>query len=159
MVRQQIAWALNKGIKAELKQFWDVELGVTYVPWSKVREEQLEELKEGGILDGDTLAPGSTQMPLKYTLLSTCVSEASLFVSLAEWSAVKKALENPQELTHNGGAESQQPEDAHVLTPLHPTQVIRLSHDFGSKICRRFLFNGGRFFCFCFFFRFRRCSA
>ncbi|XP_019715154.1 splicing factor, arginine/serine-rich 15 isoform X1 [Hippocampus comes] len=93
----KIAWALNKGIKAELKQFWDVELGVTYLPWSKVREEQLEELKEGGILDGDTLAP--------------------------EWTTVKKALENPRELTHNGGAESQQPEDAHVLTPLHPTQV------------------------------------
>uniref|UniRef100_A0A3Q2YRN7 SR-related CTD-associated factor 4a n=1 Tax=Hippocampus comes TaxID=109280 RepID=A0A3Q2YRN7_HIPCM len=70
----KIAWALNKGIKAELKQFWDVELGVTYLPWSKVREEQLEELKEGGILDGDTLAPGSTQMSLKYTLLSPCAS-------------------------------------------------------------------------------------
>ncbi|XP_061557733.1 SR-related and CTD-associated factor 4 isoform X1 [Phycodurus eques] len=93
----KIAWALNKGIKADLKQFWDVELGVTYVPWSKVREEQLEELKEGGTLDLDTLSP--------------------------EWSTVKKALENPEELTHNGGDDSQQPEDAHVLAPLPPTQV------------------------------------
>lgn len=56
----QIAWALNKGIKAEYKQYWDVELGVTYIPWSKVREEQVEELKEGGILDIDSLAPGKT---------------------------------------------------------------------------------------------------
>ena len=56
----QIAWALNKGIKAEFKQYWDVELGVTYIPWSKIREDQLEELKEGGILDGDTLSPGET---------------------------------------------------------------------------------------------------
>lgn len=55
----QIAWALNKGIKSELKQFWDVELGVTYVPWSKIREVQLEELKEGGVLDVETLAPGT----------------------------------------------------------------------------------------------------
>uniref|UniRef100_A0AAZ1Y0G9 SR-related CTD-associated factor 4a n=1 Tax=Oreochromis aureus TaxID=47969 RepID=A0AAZ1Y0G9_OREAU len=47
----KIAWALNKGIKADYKQYWDVELGVTYVPWSKVREDQLEELKEGGMLD------------------------------------------------------------------------------------------------------------
>lgn len=54
----QIAWALNKGIKAEFKQYWDVELGVTYIPWSKIREVQLEELKEGGILDVDTLSPG-----------------------------------------------------------------------------------------------------
>lgn len=55
----QIAWALNKGIKAEFKQYWDVELGVTYIPWSKIKEVQLEELKEGGILDVDTLSPGN----------------------------------------------------------------------------------------------------
>lgn len=57
-VSPQIAWALNKGIKSELKQYWDVELGVTYVPWSKTQEVQLEELKEGGVLDVETLAPG-----------------------------------------------------------------------------------------------------
>lgn len=49
---------MNKGIKADYKQYWDVELGVTYIPWSKVREDQLEELKEGGMLDVDTLSPG-----------------------------------------------------------------------------------------------------
>lgn len=54
----QIAWALNKGIKSEFKQFWNVELGVTYIPWSRIREDQLDELKEGGVLDIDTLSPG-----------------------------------------------------------------------------------------------------
>lgn len=54
----QIAWALNKGIKPEFKSFWDVELGVTYIPWSKITEEQLEELKEGGMLDVETFSPG-----------------------------------------------------------------------------------------------------
>ncbi|XP_077360622.1 SR-related and CTD-associated factor 4 [Festucalex cinctus] len=97
----KIAWALNKGIKADLKQFWNVELGVTYVPWSKVREEQLEELKEGGILDGDTLAP--------------------------EWRTVRKALEKPQQLTHNGGAESQQPDDAHMLPPMQVHPMLGMS--------------------------------
>lgn len=57
-ISSQIAWALNKGIKPEFKQYWDVELGVTYIPWSKIKEVQLEELKEGGILDVDTLSPG-----------------------------------------------------------------------------------------------------
>lgn len=61
-VSPQIAWALNKGIKSELKQYWDVELGVTYIPWSKIREVQLEELKEGGILDVETLAPGKKKI-------------------------------------------------------------------------------------------------
>ncbi|XP_057677380.1 SR-related and CTD-associated factor 4 isoform X2 [Corythoichthys intestinalis] len=93
----KIAWAPNKGIRADLKQFWDVELGVTYVPWSKVREEQLEELKEGGILDLDTLSP--------------------------EWKTVRKALENPEELNHNGGSESQQPDEARGLAPPPSTQV------------------------------------
>uniref|UniRef100_A0A9J8DGC7 SR-related CTD-associated factor 4a n=1 Tax=Cyprinus carpio carpio TaxID=630221 RepID=A0A9J8DGC7_CYPCA len=53
----KIAWALNKGIKAEFKQCWDVELGVTYIPWSKVKMEDLDVFREGGMLDPDTLAP------------------------------------------------------------------------------------------------------
>ncbi|XP_061902748.1 SR-related and CTD-associated factor 4-like [Entelurus aequoreus] len=93
----KIAWALNKGIKADLKEYWNVELGVTYVPWSKVREDQLEELKEGGVLDGDTLSP--------------------------EWSTARKALMNPEELNHNGGAESQQHEEAHLLAAATPAQL------------------------------------
>lgn len=51
----KIAWALNKGIKAEYKQYWDVEIGVTYIPWKKVKPEDLEALCEGGMLDNDTL--------------------------------------------------------------------------------------------------------
>ncbi|KAM9853089.1 SR-related and CTD-associated factor 4-like [Aulostomus maculatus] len=51
----KIAWALNKGIKAAHKKFWDVERGVTYIPWSKVKVEELESYREGGMLDVDTL--------------------------------------------------------------------------------------------------------
>ncbi|XP_032363247.1 SR-related and CTD-associated factor 4 isoform X3 [Etheostoma spectabile] len=53
----KIAWALNKGIKSAHKKFWDVERGVTYIPWSKVKVEELESYREGGILDADTLNP------------------------------------------------------------------------------------------------------
>ncbi|XP_059824109.1 SR-related and CTD-associated factor 4-like [Hypanus sabinus] len=53
----KIAWALNKGMKAEYKQFWDVELGVSYIPWDKVKPEELERLCEGGMLDSETLCP------------------------------------------------------------------------------------------------------
>lgn len=70
----QIAWALNKGIKAEFKQYWDVELGVTYIPWSKIREVQLEELKEGGILDVDTLSPGTNSDTLYCIINIVCFS-------------------------------------------------------------------------------------
>ncbi|XP_029923748.1 SR-related and CTD-associated factor 4-like isoform X2 [Myripristis murdjan] len=53
----KIAWALNKGIKPAHKKFWDVERGVTYIPWSKVKVEELVSYREGGMLDPDTLNP------------------------------------------------------------------------------------------------------
>ncbi|XP_043996907.1 SR-related and CTD-associated factor 4 isoform X2 [Gambusia affinis] len=100
----KIAWALNKGIKPDFKQYWDVELGVTYVPWSKVREEQLEELKEGGMLDMDTLSP--------------------------DWSSMRKTFDHLEEPTHNGRSEQQQPEETQVLpmavAASHPVQVPSL---------------------------------
>ncbi|GAA6232728.1 splicing factor, arginine/serine-rich 15-like isoform X1 [Lates japonicus] len=53
----KIAWALNKGIKPAHKKFWDVERGVTYIPWNKVKVEELESYREGGMLDTETLNP------------------------------------------------------------------------------------------------------
>ncbi|KAK5620722.1 hypothetical protein CRENBAI_019779 [Crenichthys baileyi] len=53
----KIAWALNKGIKPAHKKFWEVEQGVTYIPWSKVKVEELESYQEGGMLDPETLKP------------------------------------------------------------------------------------------------------
>ena len=65
LVNHQIAWALNKGIKPDLKPLWDVELGVTYIPWAKIREDQLEDIQEGGMLDVDTLSPGEQRRALQ----------------------------------------------------------------------------------------------
>ncbi|XP_036269725.1 SR-related and CTD-associated factor 8 isoform X4 [Pipistrellus kuhlii] len=50
-----IAWALNKGVKTEYKQFWDVDLGVTYIPWEKVKVDDLEGFAEGGMIDQETV--------------------------------------------------------------------------------------------------------
>ncbi|TRY83123.1 hypothetical protein DNTS_020642 [Danionella cerebrum] len=60
----KIAWALNKGIKSDFKQYWDVELGVTYIPWSKLKLEDLDVFREGGMLDPDTLAPEWQNTPM-----------------------------------------------------------------------------------------------
>jgi hypothetical protein len=54
----QIAWALNKGVKQEYKQFWDVDLGVTYIPWEKVKLDDLDDFAEGGIIDQETVNDG-----------------------------------------------------------------------------------------------------
>ncbi|KAG8450254.1 hypothetical protein GDO86_002778, partial [Hymenochirus boettgeri] len=61
----KIAWALNKGIKSEYKQYWDVEIGVTYIPWNKVKPEELENFCEGGIIDNDSLCPEWKTLPKK----------------------------------------------------------------------------------------------
>lgn len=54
----QIAWALNKGVKTEYKQFWDVDLGVSYIPWEKVKLDDLEGFAEGGMIDQETVNTG-----------------------------------------------------------------------------------------------------
>ncbi|KAA0701752.1 SR-related and CTD-associated factor 4 [Triplophysa tibetana] len=53
----KIAWALNKGIKSEFKKFWDVERGVTYIPWNKVKPDDIQSYRGGGMLDAETLKP------------------------------------------------------------------------------------------------------
>lgn len=57
----QIAWALNKGVKQEYKQFWDVDLGVTYIPWEKVKLDDLDGFAEGGIIDQETVNDGENK--------------------------------------------------------------------------------------------------
>ncbi|EMP38081.1 Protein SCAF8, partial [Chelonia mydas] len=51
----KIAWALNKGVKTEYKQFWDVDLGVSYIPWEKVKLDDLDGFAEGGMIDQETV--------------------------------------------------------------------------------------------------------
>lgn len=56
-----LAWAPGKGVKGkEWKDYWEVELGVSYIPWNKlnnISEHELEMLEEGGMIDEDTLPP------------------------------------------------------------------------------------------------------
>lgn len=54
---KQIAWAPGKGVKGkEWKDYWEVDLGVSYIPWSKLRnQEDLDKVEEGGSIDDDTL--------------------------------------------------------------------------------------------------------
>ncbi|XP_028612154.1 splicing factor, arginine/serine-rich 15 isoform X3 [Grammomys surdaster] len=91
----KIAWALNKGIKADYKQYWDVELGVTYIPWDKVKAEELESFCEGGMLDSDTLNP--------------------------DWKGIPKKPEN--EVAQNGGAEASHTEPVSPIPKPVPVPV------------------------------------
>ncbi|XP_064208698.1 SR-related and CTD-associated factor 4 isoform X2 [Anguilla rostrata] len=90
----KIAWALNKGIKPEYKQYWDVELGVTYIPWSKVKVEDLESFRQGGMLDSETLCP--------------------------EWKDSLIDSERTDEVAQNGRSDSVQAEET---PPAAPVQV------------------------------------
>ncbi|KAK8761670.1 hypothetical protein V5799_027062 [Amblyomma americanum] len=53
----KMAWAPGKGVKGkELKDFWEVDLGVSYIPLEKLPAEvNLLALEEGGVIDKDSL--------------------------------------------------------------------------------------------------------
>ena len=53
----QLAWAPGKGVKGkEWKDYWEVEHGVSYIPWSKLsRDCDLDALEEGGMVDEETV--------------------------------------------------------------------------------------------------------
>uniref|UniRef100_A0A8D0ADG2 SR-related CTD associated factor 8 n=1 Tax=Sander lucioperca TaxID=283035 RepID=A0A8D0ADG2_SANLU len=67
----KIAWALNKGVKQEYKQFWDVDLGVTYIPWEKVKLDDLDDFAEGGIIDQETVNDGEKKTHLLINFFQT----------------------------------------------------------------------------------------
>lgn len=75
----QIAWALNKGVKQEYKQFWDVDLGVTYIPWEKVKLDDLDGFAEGGIIDQETVNDGEE---MKYESCFLCTSSRVVLFNL-----------------------------------------------------------------------------
>ncbi|GCC22081.1 SR-related and CTD-associated factor 4 isoform X1 [Chiloscyllium punctatum] len=93
----KIAWALNKGMKTEYKQFWDVELGVTYIPWDKVKPEELDRLCEGGMLDNETLCP--------------------------EWKTITKASPAVVDTAENGNTAVTQPEEMPQTSLPMPAQI------------------------------------
>lgn len=52
-----ISWAAGKGVKSkEWKDYWDLDLGVTYIPWNKMNTDvKIKDLEEGGMVDEDTM--------------------------------------------------------------------------------------------------------
>lgn len=52
-----ISWATGKGVKSkEWKDYWELDLGVSYIPWNKIDETtDFEVLEEGGMFDEDSL--------------------------------------------------------------------------------------------------------
>ena len=55
----QVAWALGKGMKdANYKEYWDVERGVSYIPWEELPSSgNYDIISEGAMIDDDTLPP------------------------------------------------------------------------------------------------------
>lgn len=54
-----MAWAPGKGVKGkEYKDYWEVDLGVSYIPYKKIPEsaEVLDNLEEGGWIDEESLS-------------------------------------------------------------------------------------------------------
>ncbi|XP_017775354.1 PREDICTED: splicing factor, arginine/serine-rich 15 isoform X2 [Nicrophorus vespilloides] len=52
-----LAWAPGKGVKGkDLKDYWEGDLGVSYIPFSKLKPDiDMELLEDGGMVDEDTV--------------------------------------------------------------------------------------------------------
>ena len=58
-----MAWATNKGItESKHKDKWEVDVGVTYLPWDKIPADY-EDLAEGGLIDEETLPEHMKRKP------------------------------------------------------------------------------------------------
>lgn len=59
-----ISWAAGKGVKSkEWKDYWDIDLGVSYIPWEKLsRNTDFVALEEGGMFDEDTIPAWMKEM-------------------------------------------------------------------------------------------------
>lgn len=67
-----MAWAPGKGVKGkEYKDYWEVDLGVSYVPFEKTRDdpEVLDLLEEGGFIDEDSLPKHLKGQYLSFTVI------------------------------------------------------------------------------------------
>lgn len=56
----KLAWAPGRGVKgASYKNYWDLDVGASFVPWDKVNDEQeLLQISDGGWVDPSTCPPG-----------------------------------------------------------------------------------------------------
>ncbi|GBP53846.1 Protein SCAF8 [Eumeta japonica] len=59
-----VAWAPGKGVKGrEWKDYWETDLGVSYLPWEKLEQQwhlgllSMDALEDGGMVDEETLPP------------------------------------------------------------------------------------------------------
>ncbi|KAF4085742.1 hypothetical protein AMELA_G00098820 [Ameiurus melas] len=89
----KIAWAMNKGVGGRFKKYWNMDLGVTYVPWQKLKDTEVVALQEGAVLDQETLKP----------------EWASLLAELKPIKPVGDGGEGPEESEGGASIESQAP--------------------------------------------------
>lgn len=59
-----ISWAAGKGVKSkEWKDYWDLDLGVSYIPYNKLTPlTDFKSLEEGGMFDDDTVPAWMKEM-------------------------------------------------------------------------------------------------
>lgn len=63
----KMAWAPGKGLKdKEFKDYWEVYVGASFIPYSKLRPDlDIDTLEEGGVIDEDTMTDQLKQLKAK----------------------------------------------------------------------------------------------
>lgn len=126
-------------MKQEYKQFWDVDLGVTYIPWEKVKLDDLDGFAEGGMIDQETVNNGEENIFAPELHLCSRYGELfhpdSALFALAEWEA-QKNTEAPKEpqvqpvAAESSAASTSQNETFTQPVTMMPVQVREVLLDF-----------------------------
>jgi len=74
----------------EWKDYWEIEDGVSYIPWEKLNKEiDYDELEVGGMLDEDTMPEWlKSKLFYKYLKTSFLVLLRTLIFNLIAWAVV-----------------------------------------------------------------------
>lgn len=84
-----ISWAAGKGVKSkQWKDYWDLELGVSYIPWDKLDQNtDFEQLEDGGMFDEDSM-PAWLKEKLKNQSQQKDTNDAAVAAAAAAVSQV-----------------------------------------------------------------------
>lgn len=102
-----ISWAAGKGVKSkQWKDYWDLELGVSYIPWDKLDQNtDFEQLEDGGMFDEDSI-PGwlkeklKNQSQQKESTIDTATTTAATAVETALPAAAPTPVNQVTNLPH-----------------------------------------------------------
>lgn len=130
-----ISWAAGKGVKSkEWKDYWDIDLGVSYIPWNKLQATtDFEAMEEGGMIDEDAM-PGWLKEKIKAANVKkdqVMIPSGGVLFAMADIAAGRGAAVDTTQPPPNGPPQLMQ---TMVPTPFGMAGVPRMMPPMGMHM-------------------------